>query len=71
VLIVKCLFDPMTMDAEMDDIKDIADNSMLQPESYFQSKPCSADFDEAFFAGSDEKVKFYTGLPSFEILQKV
>jgi hypothetical protein len=87
------------MDAEMDDIEDIAENlpenlrnaitqtevssttvgiqtseshnSMLQPESYFQSKPYSADFDEAFFAGNDEKVKFYTGLPSFEILQKV
>ena len=44
---------------------------MLQPESYCQSKPCSADFDEAFFAGNDEKVRFYTGLLSFEILQKV
>ena len=98
-VVVKCLFDPMTMDAEMDDIEDIAENlpenlrnaitqtevssttvgiqtseshnSMLQPVSYFQSKPYSADFDEAFFAGNDEKVKFHTGLPSFEILQKV
>ena len=24
-----------------------------------------------FFSGDDDKVKFYTGLPSFEILQKV
>ena len=98
-VVVKCLFDPMTVDAKMDDIEDIAENlpenlrnaitqtevssttvgiqtseshnSMLQPESYFQSKLYSADFDEAFFAGNDEKVKFYTVLPSFEILQKV
>lgn len=85
---VECLFDPMTMDAEVDDIEDIAQNvpenvrnAMTQTEvstttvgiqtKEIQSKPCSPDFDEAFFAGNDEKVKFYTGLPSFEILQKV
>lgn len=45
-------------------------NSMLHPEPFFLRRSCS-DFDEAFFAGNDEKVKFYTGLPSFQILQKV
>ena len=98
-VVVKCVFDRMTVDAEMDDIKDIAENlpenlrnaitqtevsnttvgiqtselhnSMLQPESYFQRKLYSADFDEPFFAGNNKKVKFYTGLPSLEILQKV
>ncbi|XP_022807135.1 uncharacterized protein LOC111344188 [Stylophora pistillata] len=45
-------------------------NCMLQTESLFLNKQCS-DFDEAFFVDNNEKVKFYTGLPSFEILQKV
>ena len=76
-----------TMDEEMEDIEDIPEtlpkhlrhtvtqtelsyNSMLQPESLHQNTP-SSDFNEAFFFGNDDKVKFYTGLPSFEILQKV
>ena len=37
--------------------------------SLFQHR-CS-EFDEAFFSGNDDKVKFYTGLPSYEILLKV
>lgn len=43
---------------------------MLQPEPFFLRRSCS-DFDEAFFAGNNEKVKFYTGIHSFEILHKV
>ena len=45
-------------------------NSMLQPQPFLLNRQCS-DFDEAFFANDDEKVKFYTGLPSCEILHKV
>ena len=45
-------------------------NSMLQPQPFLLNRQCS-DFDEAFFADDDEKVKFYTGLPSCEILHKV
>ena len=44
-------------------------NIMLQPEPLLQRR-CS-EFDEQFFAGNDDKVKFYTGLPSYEILLKV
>lgn len=43
---------------------------MLHPQPFLLNRQCS-DFDEAFFADDDEKVKFYTGLPSFEILHKV
>lgn len=75
------------MDEEMADIEDIPEylpehlrhavtqtelscNSMLQPEPLHQNMQ-SSDFNEAFFSGDDDKVKFYTGLPSFEVLQKV
>ena len=44
-------------------------DSMLQPQPFLLNRQCS-DFDEAFFADDDEKVKFYTGLPSCEILHK-
>ena len=44
-------------------------NIMLQPEPLLQRR-CS-EFDEQYFAGNDDKVKFYTGLPSYEILLKV
>ena len=78
-VVVNCLFDPMTMDGEMDDIENLPENlrnaitqtevssttvgiqtseshnSMLQPESYFQSKLYSAYFDEAFSLAMTKK----------------
>ena len=49
---------------------DLSCNSILPPEPLHKNMR-SSDFDEAFFSGDDDKVKFHTGLPSFEILQKV
>ena len=49
---------------------DLSCNSILPPEPLHKNMR-SSDFDKAFFSGDDDKVKFYTGLPSFEILQKV
>ncbi|XP_022796275.1 uncharacterized protein LOC111334730 [Stylophora pistillata] len=77
----------ISFDVEMADIEDISENlpdnlrhavtqtelscnTVLSPEPIHQNLP-SSDFDEAFFSGDDDKVKFYTGLPSFEILQTV
>lgn len=77
----------LPFDVEMEDIEDIHENlpdhlknaasqtelscnSILPPEPSHQNMRFS-DFDEALFSGDDDKVKFYTGLLSFEILQKV
>ena len=49
---------------------DLSSNYIVLPEPLHQNVR-SSDFDEAFSSGDNDKVKFYTGLPSFEILQKV
>ena len=46
-------------------------NTILTPEPSFSQVRRCFDFSEAFFADEDEKVKFYTGLASFEILLTV
>ena len=56
---------PQTRSVSRDAMTDTSELDYLFKESTFKSK----DFTESYFLKDNDKVKFYTGLPSFEILR--
>ena len=66
---------------ELEDVPDIMENLSLSKDvatstdefDYLSEKPTatlSKPFDQDYFSNDDDKVKFFTGLPSFEVLKK-